>query len=102
MPLTMPSGAVLLSGGRLHRGNWDTYVWLNAAGDGKAWSAQRVVLAHRCRRMRACASRSVNASKRISTSYTSLVATGAASGFVVYSRTEPSPSVGFAMPFTLT
>lgn len=103
--LTMPSGAVLLSGGRLHRGNWDTYVWLNAAGDGKAWSAHSVSYWHNVMQTNASLRfpPSVNASaSRISTSYTSLVATGAASGFVVYSRTEPSPSVGFAMPFTLT
>ncbi len=43
----------------------------------------------------------LNASSlRESTSYTSLVATGERSGFVVYSRHKPpGPDVAFAMPF---
>ena len=46
---------------------------------------------------------SANASSpRESTSYTSLVATGERSGFVVYSRHKPpGPDVAFAMPFWL-
>ena len=42
-----------------------------------------------------------NSGARISTSYTSLVATGAHSGYVVYSRLLPSPSVAFALRFAL-
>ena len=38
---------------------------------------------------------------RESTSYTSLVATGPRSGYVVYSRLLPSPSISFALRFKL-
>ena len=38
---------------------------------------------------------------RESTSYTSLVATGSRSGYVVYSRLLPSPSISFALRFKL-
>ena len=42
-----------------------------------------------------------NSMARISTSYTSLVATGPQSGYVVYSKLLPSPSVAFALRFAL-
>lgn len=37
--LALSGGGLVLSGGRLHRGNWDNYLWVNAAGDGVSWVA---------------------------------------------------------------
>ena len=98
-------GSLLLSGGRLSRTSRDIRLWLNAAGDGAAWEAHSISYLHN--RLEPNASLhfdgKINASTaRESTSYTSLVATGARSGFLVYARhLPPHPDVAFAMPFTL-
>ena len=105
------AGPILLSGGRLNRTNRDIYVWLNAKGDGIDWHGYSISYWHN--RLETNASLhfdgKINAStKRESTSYTSLIATGPSSGFLVYARHDLSahsphqPDAAFAMPFWLS
>ena len=102
--LGLTGGGVVLSGGRLNRTNHENMLWVNAAGDGVAWEAISVSYVHNALEPNGTLhfGASVNNSNaRISTSYTSLVATGSRSGYIVYSRLLPSPSVAFALRFTL-
>eukprot|EP00729_Bicosta_minor_P006105 gene6105-11830_t len=102
--LGLTGGGVVLSGGRLNKTNHENYLWVNAAGDGADWEAISISYVHNMLEKNATLKfgPSVNNSgARISTSYTSLVATGAHSGYVVYSRLLPSPSVAFALRFAL-
>ena len=102
--LGLSGGGVVLSGGRLNKTNHENYLWVNAAGDGMAWEAISISYVHNMLEKNSTLhfGTSVNNSQaRISTSYTSLVATGPQSGYVVYSRLLPSPSVAFALRFTL-
>ena len=102
--LGLSGGGVLLSGGRLNHTNHENYLWVNALGDGQAWEAISISYIHDALEPDSSLhfGTSVNNSgARISTSYTSLVATGPRSGYVVYSRLLPSPSVAFALRFML-
>ena len=80
-----------------------TRLWHNAKGDADEWVAYSVTYWHNQLERNASLhfDNKVNASSlRESTSYTSLIATGATSGFVVYARhLPPSPDVAFSMPF---
>ena len=101
--LSLGERALLLSGGRLSPTNRDVLLWLNAAGDAVSWEAHSITYWHN--RLEPNASlhfdAAVNASTaRETTSYTSLVKTGKASGFIVYARhLPPAQDVAFAMPF---
>ena len=80
-------------------------LWHNADGTGRTWKSYSLSYWHN--RLEPNASlhfdAKVNASTaRESTSYTSLIATGPTSGFVVYARhLPPSPDVAFSMPFSV-
>ena len=99
----------MLSGGRRSPTDRDILLWHNAAGDAATWEAHSISFVHNQLEPNASLhfdarlNASANASSpRESTSYTSLVATGERSGFVVYSRHKPpGPDVAFAMPFWL-
>ena len=98
------AGGVVLSGGRLNKTNHENMLWVNAAGDGAAWEAVSISYVHNALEPDGTLhfGPSVNNSNaRISTSYTSLVATGPRTGYVVYSRLLPSPSAAFALRFEL-
>ena len=102
--LGLSGGGVVLSGGRLNHTNHENYLWVNTLGDGQAWEAISISYIHNALEPNSSFhfGPSVNNSgARISTSYTSLVETGPRSGYVVYSRLLPSPSVAFALRFTL-
>jgi hypothetical protein len=96
---------VVLSGGRLSPTNRDVLMWHNPAGDGVAWTAYSLSYWHNALEPNASLhfDGAINASTlRESTSYTALVPTGPASGFVVYARhLNATPDVAFAMPFTV-
>jgi hypothetical protein len=102
--LGFQGSGMVLSGGRLNRTNHENYLWVNAAGDGVAWEAISISYVHNTLEPNSTLKfgASVNESNaRVSTSYTSLVKTGARRGFVVYSRLLPSPSAAFALRFEL-
>ena len=95
--------ALVLSGGRPGPECRDSLLWLNAAGDGVAWRGHSLSYWHN-RGLEGAPWRfeaeAINASRalpRFSTSYTSLVRTGPASGFVVYGGGPRA----FAMRFAL-
>ena len=95
----------MLSGGRRSPTNRDILLWHNAAGDAATWEAHSISFVHNQLEPNASLhfDARLNASSlRESTSYTSLIATGERSGFIVYSRHKPpGPDVAFAMPFCL-
>ena len=111
--LRTDGGQVLLAGGRLNSTNRDVLMWLHAAGDGStssaAWEPHSITYWHN--RLEPNASLhfdgGVNNSHlaphgRETTSYTSLVRTGAQTGFITYARhLPPSPDIAFAMPFAV-
>ena len=102
--LGLSGGGVVLSGGRLNHTNHENYLWVNTEGDGRDWEAVSISYVHNKLEPNTTLhfGASVNNSNaRISTSYTSIVATGPSSGYVVYSRLLPSPSVAFALGFTI-
>ena len=103
--LRLDSGALVLSGGRLSDTNRDVLLWLNAAGDGGSWRAFSLSYRHNLLEPNASLhfTPTLNTSNyRQSMSYTSLVATGPASGFVTYGRRLPNTTdVAFVMRFTV-
>lgn len=102
--LGLTGGGIVLSGGRLNHTNHENYLWVNAAGDGVAWETISISYVHNTLEPNSTLhfGASVNNSgARISTSYTSLLATGPRTGYVVYTRLQPSPSVAFALRFRL-
>jgi hypothetical protein len=102
--LGLTGGGVVMSGGRLNKTNHENYLWVDSKGDGVAWEAISVSYIHNMKEPNSTLhfGASVNNSgARVSTSYTSIVATGPRSGYVVYSRLLPSPSVAFALHFNL-
>ena len=102
--LGFAGGGMVLSGGRLDPQNHDNYVWINGAGDAGDWEAHSVSFVHNALETNATlrfAADLNHTTARESTSYTSLVATGSRSGYVVYSRLLPSPSISFALRFKL-
>lgn len=104
LPGAAGGGAVVLSGGRLNAKNHDIYVWINAAGDGVDWEAHSISYLHNTLQTNGTLkfSRDLNnTGARESTSYTSLVGTSDASGYIVYSRLLPSPSVAFSLHFKM-
>jgi len=89
------SGAIALSGGRLNPTNRDVLLWINGKGDGVDWDEYSITYHHN----QLVANQSlhftpaVNDSRaRETTSYTSLVKTGANSGFIIYARFRSSPT----------
>jgi hypothetical protein len=102
--LGLGDGAVVLSGGRLGPTNRDVRMWLNAAGDGDVWDAFSITYWHNrliTNKTYAFTTAVNDSTARESTSYTSLVKTGPATGFITYGRhLPPGPDVAFAMPFT--
>lgn len=103
--LALGKRSLLLSGGRRSPTNRDILLWHNAAGDAAIWEAHSISFLHNQLEPNATLhfDAKLNASLlRESTSYTSLIATGERSGFIVYSRHKPpGPDVAFAMPFWL-
>ena len=103
--LVLGKRSLLLSGGRRSPTNRDILLWHNAAGDATMWEAHSISFLHNQLEPNATLhfDAKLNASSlRESTSYTSLVATGERSGFIVYSRHKPpGRDVAFAMPFWL-
>ena len=91
----------MLAGGRPDPTSHDVLLWLNAKGDGELWRPYSVSYWHN----RLVRNQSwlmpagpVNSSRRLpryTTSYTSLVRTGAASGFILYGAGVRA----FALPF---
>ena len=104
-PRLLPvGGSLVLSGGRAGPESRDCLVWLNTAADGEAWEPYSLSYWHNAGlgtdspwRFAAAAVNASRALPRFSTCYTSLVSTGARSGFVVYG----GGSRAFAMRFRL-
>ena len=104
-PRLLPlGGSLVLSGGRAGPESRDCLLWLNAAADGEAWGPYSLSFWHNAGlaadspwRFAAAAVNASRALPRFSTCYTSLVSTGARSGFVVYG----GGSRAFAMRFRL-
>lgn len=99
-------GQIVLSGGRLNSTNRDTLVWLNSGRDlGETWRPYSVTYWHNLLEANETLhfTSSVNSSDyRQTMSYTSIVKTGAQSGFVTYARRLPdTPDVAFSIPFTV-
>ena len=97
--------AIVLSGGRTNPTNRDVLLWINAKGDGVHWEEHSITYWHNVLETNRSLlfTPAVNHStKRESTSYTSLVKTGPAAGFIIYARhLPPQPDVAFAMPFVV-
>lgn len=99
-------GRVVLGGGRSGPTNRDTMVWLNSGHDGGgSWEAHSITYWHNALEPNASLhfTSSVNDSAaRQTMSYTSLVKTGAQTGFIVYARRLPGKKdVAFSMPFAV-
>ena len=110
--LRCASGAVVLAGGRLHPNNHDTYVWSHSSAmspsayaTNGSWTPHSISYQHNLLEPNASLhfTSEVNGSGfRQTTSYTSLVKTGAEEGFVVYARhLPPFPDVAFSMSFVV-
>lgn len=101
--LRLSDGQLVLTGGRPSPTNRDTTLWTNEAGDGQEWLPYSLSYWHNLLEPDDDLhfTPSINTSSvRQSTSYTSLIKTGDASGFVIYPQSLNGKDTAFAMPFS--
>jgi hypothetical protein len=103
--LRLPSGQLILSGGRQGPKSRDIVLWVNEAGDGEDWIPHSISYWHNILEPDTSLhfTPSINTSSvRQSTSYTSLMRTGDDSGFLVYPQSLNGKNRAFAMPFKVS
>ena len=97
------NGSLVLAGGRPNPLSRDVVVWLNAAGDGEQWFSYSISYWHNELNTNPnwtfpeAATNNSRSFPRLTTSYTSLVRTGADTGYVLYGMGIRA----FTMPFRL-
>eukprot|EP00039_Didymoeca_costata_P022515 m.346874 g.346874 ORF g.346874 m.346874 type:complete len:386 (-) comp30551_c0_seq1:12-1169(-) len=103
-PRLLPlNGSLVLSGGRPNPISRDVLLWLNGNGDGNDWEPYSVSYWHNklvsndSWKFPPAATNDSRSFPRLTTSYTSLVATGMNSGYVLYGMGVRS----FTLPFTI-